>query len=196
MANLPFGKVLIYILCQWHLLVEPLLFCFWGSHPIYHVPQVRPPECRRKLGEHIFFKSFFNCYSITVVPVWTYIFLISPWDHELPRKCCHWGHFLRWLLRCMLQLPRLFLKHKGRTGKQEEACWKSDFDECYTLFFPGCTLKQPGWFDLTLHVSRGFEWQIALCKDGCSSSSHCIGFCATGSTHDKCPSRAPSRGGV
>lgn len=51
--------------------------CFWVSHRIYPMPQVMSPECRRKLGEHIFF------------------FLISPWDYELSRKRYHWGLFLR-----------------------------------------------------------------------------------------------------
>lgn len=135
----------LHPLSQWCLFVEPFSFWFWVSHHIYSMLQVRPPDRRRKLGEHIFF-------------------FMSPWDHELLGKHCHrtfWG----WLWRCALQLLRLFPKQKGWTMEHEVVCWNSDFDECEALLSPGCPLKQPGCYGPILPVSRGFVGQIAQCGD-------------------------------
>ena len=164
MAKLPFGKVVpIYI---FPLNDVPFwTFFIWtlGCSSDYPMPQVRPSDRRRKLGEHIFFwlvHEIMSCPEKVVTGalpeggcwgVWCSCRGASPswkgepWSMSKPVRKRLW-----WMLSFVLS--RLLM----------EAAW---------LFWPDFACEQ------------GFEGQIAHCRDGGDRSAHCRSLCTVGLGH-------------
>lgn len=125
------------------------------------LPQMRPPDCRRKLGEHIFF-------------------FISPWGPELPGKHCHWGHFLRVALEVCGAAAAAFLQAE----RANRGAWGSLLKK-WLRWMLSIVLSR------LLGEAAWLMWPHFACEQGLrvahwslrrwpGQSSHCINLCTVG----------------
>lgn len=159
MAKLPFGKVVpIYILPLNDVPFWTFFIFTLGRSSDYPMPQVRPPDRRRrKLGEHIFFWLVREIMSSLGKVV----------TGALPEGGC-WGV----QGSCCSSSPSRKGEPRSMSKPVRKRLWWMLSFVLSRLLMEAAWLIWPDFA-----CEQGFEGQIAHCRDGGDTSTHCRSLC-------------------